>query len=189
MLIFPVFSGAIVLFDVRHASPVWGRASEETGAGGSRGGEKRTVGAPQREAAVQGPASCRTGRQGAQSGRAADIPAGITQRIQAAAEGGRFAVRVCVCSSSITTAERRCAERRHQERDPGLHQEEEPGGDGHLSGLTYCETSHTRQMKSSCSSKRCHRWQCEYYREHKGQVGKGLKNGYLRNSTNANFLD
>lgn len=135
--------GSAVPCDVRHAGPVRSRASEETGAGRGRAGEEGTAGAPQRPAANQESASPRTGSQGAASGGPADVWVGTTRRAdETPAERGVFTRLQSfatfssglkrVGSTSITSAGRGVAQGRNQEPDSGLHQEEEPGGDGHL---------------------------------------------------------
>lgn len=146
----PLRAGSVVPCDVRHASPARSRAFEKTGAGRGGVGEEGTVGAPQRPAANQESASCRTGCQGPASGRPADIWMGASHRDdETPAEGGVFTRLQSVTtlgsghkyigSSSITSAGRGGAQGWYPEPDSGLHQEEEPGGDGHLSGLDWWE--------------------------------------------------
>lgn len=150
VILCPLRAGSVVPCDVWHASPVRSRASEKTGAGRSRAGEEGTVGAPQRPAANQESASCRRGSQGPASRRPADIWMGTTHRgDKTPAEGGIFTRLQSITifssghkhigSTPITTAGRGAAQGWNQKPDSGLHQEEEPGGDGHLSSLDWWE--------------------------------------------------
>lgn len=143
---FCVLLGSVVPCDGWHTSPVGSRASQKTRAGRGRAGEERTAGAPQRPAANQGSAPSRTGTHRPESGRAADFAMGTAHRAdETAAEGGHFVClqsvttvssgHKCIGSTSLTSAGRGGAQGRHQEPDSGLHQEEEPGGDSHISGL------------------------------------------------------
>lgn len=151
-----VFSGSVVPCDVWHASPVRSRASEKTGAGRGGAGEEGTVGAPQRPAANQESTSCRTGIQGRASRGPADIWLGVTHGADATpAEGGVFTCLQSITafspghkyigSTSFTSAGRGGAQGRYQEPDSRLHQEEEQGGDCHLSRLDCLEISQNQK--------------------------------------------
>lgn len=151
VILCPLLAGSVVPCDVWYASTVRSRAPEKTGAGRSRAGEEGTVGAPQKPAANQESA---TGSQGP----AADIWMGTTHRAdKTPAEGGVFTRLKSIAafssshkyirSTSITSAGRGGAQGWNQEPDSRLHQEEDPGGDGHLSRPYWLEISQTRKEK------------------------------------------